>query len=94
MIPEPLNGVKDAKPLRPTIAGHRFEWLSGRCEMIHSRGEGALCNKLYSEIANAPLSAVDDAKQSGLWCGEGTLIRREWDEIQAENQRIFNACKS
>lgn len=91
MIPEPLNGIKDDKAIRPMIAGHRFEWLSGRCEMIHNRGEGVQCNKLYSEIANAPLSAVD--KETG-WAGEGTLIRREWDEIQAENQRILNACRS
>jgi hypothetical protein len=93
MIPEPLNGKKDDQPAPRYIAGHRFAPLSGMCEMTHS-GKSERCNKVYSDISAAPKEAIDNPEHRGLWAAEGNLIEREWDEIQAENNRIFNCCRS
>ena len=84
MIPEPLNGTKDARPVRQPIAGHKFDPLNGKC----CRG------KVYSDISGAPYDAVNDTRQAELWSHVGTLNKREWDEIQAENTRIMDCCRS
>ena len=31
MIPPPLNGTKDAASERARIAGHLFDWFTGKC---------------------------------------------------------------
>lgn len=84
MFAEPLNGSKDAVPPPRSIAGHYFDRLSDRCS----------CGKTYAEIAAAPLSAVNDDKQAGVWCHQGTLNMLEWNQIQAENARIMACCRS
>ena len=84
MIPEPLNGKKDEKPAQRIIAGHRFDPLNGKCN----------CGKVYSDISCAPKSAINDDSQAGLWAHIGTLNTREWEEIQAENDRIMSCCRS
>lgn len=94
MFAEPLNGKKDEKPPVRRIAGHQFSRLTDRCELIHTHCEGAVCNKLYSEIACAPESAIQDHNQRGLWAGEAQLTRAEWLEIQLENSRILGCCRS
>ena len=35
MIPEPLNGKKDDKPPRRSIAGHLFDPLNGKCSIVY-----------------------------------------------------------
>ena len=94
MFAEPLNGKKDAKPPPKMIAGHRFSWVTGMCDMVHSGSGGAPCNKLYSDIACAPKEAIGRTEDRGLWAAEGLLIEREWLEIQAENSRIMECCRS
>lgn len=84
MIPPPLNGTKDDAPAQRIIAGHRFDPLTDRCS----------CGKIYSEVAPAPRSAVNDTAQANLWCHNGTMSLYEWNEIQTENQRIFNCARS
>ena len=84
MIPEPLNGKKDDKPPRRSIAGHLFDPLNGKCS----------CDKLYSDISAAPNSAIDKIDQAGIWCHQGVLTETEWNEIQTENERIFSCCRS
>ena len=84
MIPEPLNGKKDDNPPRKSIAGHLFDPLNGKCA----------CGKAYSDVAGAPREAIADDRQAGWWCHQGTLTLGEWEQIQAENERIFACAKS
>lgn len=81
MFAEPLNGLKDAKPERPRIAGHSFHPFTNLCA----------CGKTFAMIASAP---VEDIDRSDYWCHSGVLNRREYDEIQLEKQRIFDCCRS
>jgi hypothetical protein len=84
MIPEPLHGKPDAKSPRKSIAGHLFDPLNGKCS----------CGKVYSDISCAPESAISDDRQAGLWCHQGALTRHEWQQIQDENSRIMECCRS
>ena len=94
MMPEPLNGRKDDRPIPATITGHRFSRLTDRCELTHSLPGGTVCNKLFSDISAAPESAIDDHTQRFVWAGEAHLTRTEWNEIQAEKERIMACCRS
>ena len=94
MFAEPLNGKKDDKPAPKMIAGHRFSWITGMCDMVHTGSGGAPCGRLFSDIAWAPKEAIDSEAYRGLFAAEGRLIEREWLEIRAEVERIFACCRS
>jgi hypothetical protein len=83
MFAPPLNKLKDQAPPSRTIAGCTFEPLSGKCS----------CGKVYSDISAAPKSAIDDQKQMAVWCHYGVLSTNEWNQIQAENERIFSCVR-
>jgi hypothetical protein len=84
LFAEPLNGTKDDKPVRRSIAGHVFDPLSGKCS----------CGKVYSDVSAGPRTAVGDESQSGVWCHQGCLTLFEWQQIQDENERIFACARS
>jgi len=84
MFPPPLNKLKDDVITRPSIAGCSFDPLNGKCS----------CGKVYSDISSAPKSAIEDQSQIGIWCHYGALSEKEWEQIQAENDRILACCRS
>lgn len=65
-----------------TIAGHTFSDALGGRRCIG-------CGKRWSEIAGATEEAVGEFG----WAHSGTLIEREFEEIRAERDRIWDAVK-
>lgn len=84
MMPAPLNHLRDERRAPQAIAGHYFDPVSGKCS----------CDKVYSDVSGVPIEAVNDDKQAGMWCHQGTMNMREYLEIQAENERIFACARS
>ena len=72
MMPEPLNGRKDDRPIPATITGHRFSRLTDRCELTHSLPGGPFATSCFP--TSQPLRSLRSTTTPSALCGLGKPI--------------------